>query len=115
MYDVNQAAGAVCGGRSRVEKIWRVESGEGENFRLLTVLVVGFPVRMSLRFLLDHGCPTCINTGLLFTFGSKVVVPHELQIHGQRLEALDEDGRELTRPSCAKGLELVGVGLEGRA
>ncbi|KAL6284024.1 hypothetical protein ACE6H2_014954 [Prunus campanulata] len=30
MYGVNRAAGAVCGGRSRVEKIWRVESGEGE-------------------------------------------------------------------------------------
>ncbi|CAL8116834.1 unnamed protein product [Prunus armeniaca] len=35
--------------------------------RLLTVVGVGFPVGKSLRFLLDPGCPTCINTGLLFT------------------------------------------------
>ncbi|KAI5313541.1 hypothetical protein L3X38_042717 [Prunus dulcis] len=35
--------------------------------RLLTVLGVGFPVGMSLQFLLDPGCPTCINTELLFT------------------------------------------------
>ncbi|CAL8168932.1 unnamed protein product [Prunus armeniaca] len=34
---------------------------------LLTVVGVGFPVGKSLRFLLDPGCPTCINTGLLFT------------------------------------------------
>ncbi|KAL6269673.1 hypothetical protein ACE6H2_026584 [Prunus campanulata] len=30
MDGVNRVAGAVCGGRSRVGKIWRVESGEGE-------------------------------------------------------------------------------------
>ncbi|CAL2247435.1 unnamed protein product [Prunus armeniaca] len=35
--------------------------------RLLTVVGVGFPVEMSLRFLLDSSCPTCTNTGLLFT------------------------------------------------
>ncbi|KAI5313526.1 hypothetical protein L3X38_042702 [Prunus dulcis] len=35
--------------------------------RLLTVLGVGFPVGMSLQFFLDPGCPTCINTELLFT------------------------------------------------
>ncbi|CAL8091975.1 unnamed protein product [Prunus armeniaca] len=34
---------------------------------LLTVLGVGFPVGMGLRFLLDLGCPTCVNAGLLFT------------------------------------------------
>ncbi|CAL9028602.1 unnamed protein product, partial [Prunus brigantina] len=55
---VNRAAGAVCGGRSRVENIWRVER-ERELWvffsdwipnwrRLLTVHGVGFPVGMSL-------------------------------------------------------------------
>ncbi|CAL2247521.1 unnamed protein product [Prunus armeniaca] len=32
----------------------------------LTVLGVGFPVGIGLRFLLDLGCPTCVNAGLLF-------------------------------------------------
>ncbi|CAL2229887.1 unnamed protein product [Prunus armeniaca] len=35
--------------------------------RLLTILGVGFPVGISLRFLLGPGCPTCINTWFLFT------------------------------------------------
>ncbi|CAL2238621.1 unnamed protein product [Prunus armeniaca] len=34
---------------------------------LLTVLGVGFPVGMGWRFLLDLGCLTCVNAGLLFT------------------------------------------------
>ncbi|KAI5339308.1 hypothetical protein L3X38_018580 [Prunus dulcis] len=62
----------MCGGQSRVEKMWRVENGEEERasgifLGLLTVVGAGFPVGMSLRFLLDPSCPTCINTGLLFT------------------------------------------------
>ncbi|KAI5312366.1 hypothetical protein L3X38_041539 [Prunus dulcis] len=77
MYGVNRRAGAMSGGRSRVEKIWRVEREKElriffsdripNRCRLLTVLGVGFPVGMSLRFLLDPGCPTCINTGFVFT------------------------------------------------
>ncbi|CAL8992762.1 unnamed protein product [Prunus brigantina] len=34
---------------------------------LLTVLGVGLPVGMGLQFLLDLGCPTYVNVGLLFT------------------------------------------------
>ncbi|CAL2276326.1 unnamed protein product [Prunus armeniaca] len=33
----------------------------------LIVLGVGFPVGIGLRFLLDLGCPTCVNAWLLFT------------------------------------------------
>ncbi|KAI5323671.1 hypothetical protein L3X38_032743 [Prunus dulcis] len=35
--------------------------------KLLSVLGVGFSAGMGLRSLLDLGCPTCVNAGLLFT------------------------------------------------
>ncbi|CAL8996843.1 unnamed protein product [Prunus brigantina] len=80
--------------------------------RLLTVLGVGFPVEMSLRFLLDLSCPTCTNTWLLFTLSNianLTSLPSSLRKILENLYCLSKRGVAV-HPKVSRAHDWSGIG-----
>ncbi|CAL9018597.1 unnamed protein product [Prunus brigantina] len=88
--------------------------------RLLTIVGVGFPVGMSLRSLLDLGCPTCINTGLFFTLShitNLTSLPSSLRKILENFKVVVQHGCKFVGlwAKIWNGAVLACAGLEGKA